>query len=144
MKHSLFGIARYSATTAAELTESPGESGTTTTAATAVACCDAETGEVILVVQELEHSVFKRNEPPFFGTPLFWARNRSFGLLERSFLDPFDIDDGKMEREVFEVDDTAQTSTTLPRRTRSTLTTLKTPISAPSRATITLEPRLVP
>ena len=34
----------------------------TATVATAVACCDAETGDVILVLQELEYSVLKRNE----------------------------------------------------------------------------------
>ena len=34
----------------------------TTTVATTVACCDAETGDVILVLQEQEHSAFKRNE----------------------------------------------------------------------------------
>ena len=34
----------------------------TTTAATTVACYDPETGDVILVLQEQEHSVFKRNE----------------------------------------------------------------------------------
>ena len=34
----------------------------TTTVATTVACCDAETGDVILVLQEQVHSVLKRNE----------------------------------------------------------------------------------
>ena len=60
--HQPLGIAKNSATTAAEFTESHGESGMSTTATT-VACCDAETGDVILVFQEQEHSVFKRNDP---------------------------------------------------------------------------------
>ena len=64
----LLGIAKYSATTAAELTESLRESGMTTTVATTVACCDAETGDVILLLQEQEHSVLKRSEPFPVGT----------------------------------------------------------------------------
>ena len=53
---------KYSATTAAELTISHRESGMTATVATTVSCCDAETGDVILLLREQEHSVLKRSE----------------------------------------------------------------------------------
>ena len=42
---------------------------------------DAETGDVTLVLQEHEHSVFNRNEL-FRGTLRFGARKHSFGRLE--------------------------------------------------------------
>ena len=65
---------------------------------------DADTGNVVLELQEQAHSVFNRNEPSFLlkhsavlsSRSLVWTAGEIVQPTLQEF-DPFENDDGKME-----------------------------------------------